>query len=131
MNGWSGPRVAYRVSTLRGQGQIPLLIGKYGLQIEYSAATGDLFADWRIYRHRFPHLEATIERFQRGTARLDDLVTVRRVLGAWARRYAAGEKQKRLAFILEHHSNKASERYVRKAYEKLRSWGIDPLERKD
>ncbi len=126
MNGWSGPRVAHRAGAIRRQGQIPLLIGKYGLQIEHTAATGDLFADWRIYRHRFPHLEAAVERFQRGTVRFDDLVTVSRVLGAWARRYAAGEQQKRLAFNLEH-SNKASERYVRKAYRILVRGGIDPL----
>ncbi len=128
MNGWRSSKAAYRVRRLHRQGEIPGLIERYGLEVEYDPATGSLFADWRVYRHRFPYLAAAVERFRSGSLRPgpDDLSTVRRLLGAWAARYAANPEMKQLAFRLNH-ALKASEGYVRKACEQLKSWGIEPL----
>jgi hypothetical protein len=127
MCGRSGPQMAHRVGWLYRQGQIPDLIGKYGLEIAYDPATGELFADWRLYRHRFPWLDTAVQNFQRRCPKSgDQLHAVWMLLGWWATRYAADKEQQQMAFNLSS-ANNASITYVQNAYRQLRCWGIDPL----
>jgi hypothetical protein len=61
---WPAHRVRSRLMALHRTGQIPFLIGKYGLEgVQYRQEDGYLLADWRMYRGRFPTLARAMDRF--------------------------------------------------------------------
>jgi hypothetical protein len=85
MTSWPDKRVLYRLSILRRDGAIEEVIKKYGLHVRYNAQTGDLFADWKEYKGRFPRLALAMEHFEkRQTLRPPELLIVRSVLLKWA-----------------------------------------------
>lgn len=61
MMNWQGKRVAYYLHTYRVQGKIPQIIKEHGLKVYYDAKTGKTFADWKVYRDRFPCLARLME----------------------------------------------------------------------
>jgi hypothetical protein len=53
--------------TLHRTGQIPFLIGKYGLEgVQYYPEDGGLLVDWRLRRKRFPTLARAMDCFTAG-----------------------------------------------------------------
>jgi hypothetical protein len=59
---------------------MPGLIERWGLAVEYDAVRQLVFADWRLYAHRFPGLETAMTRFDAGTATAAEMILVRGVL---------------------------------------------------
>ncbi|KKN73379.1 hypothetical protein LCGC14_0400820 [marine sediment metagenome] len=57
-------RLQYRMKCLESAGEIPWLIGKFGLEIEYDPQAGTLHADWRAYPEQFPQLFRTMSRME-------------------------------------------------------------------
>lgn len=136
VGGWTGDiagrmklspaRVRHRRNVLHQTGRMGPLIQQYGLKVNYRPETGQLLADWRGYRHRFPGLAAAVARFKRGQPRAADLKVVTGLLQTWADWYAVNEAQRQLAYNLAHAAN-ATEAYLRRVYQELCAWGIDPL----
>ena len=56
----------YRLRILRREGLIPRIIEKYGLQVEYDADRGTLWADWQEHRERFPAVAEAMDGFLAG-----------------------------------------------------------------
>jgi hypothetical protein len=75
-----------RLAMLHRRGQIPLLLGKYGIEgVLYRREDGRLLADWRKHRERFPALARAMDLFAAGR-RLSPAQAecVRGVVWAWA-----------------------------------------------
>jgi len=91
---WPSHRVRPRLVTLHSTGQIPFLIGKYGLEgVRYRREDGRLLAGWDLHRERFPILARAMDRFaageflRQGSGQALSLLQaecVRGVLWAWA-----------------------------------------------
>ena len=59
-------RLDYRVSTLKREGSIPILIDKYELPVQFDPGAGTLYADWRQLGERFPQLHRVMSRADAG-----------------------------------------------------------------
>lgn len=64
--GWKEKRVDYVFKRLRREGRIPRIIKEHGLKVFYDKKSGEVFADWRMYRHRFPRLAKFMKLARRG-----------------------------------------------------------------
>lgn len=54
---WPIKRLDYRLAVLHRQNNIPDLIGKYGLEIDYDQLTGEMSAEWGRYGYMFPRVK--------------------------------------------------------------------------
>jgi hypothetical protein len=151
---WPPQRVGPRLMTLHRIGQIPFLIGKYGLEgVQYRPEDGALLVDWRLHRKRFPTLARAMDRFAAGvshrpfdrvhnersrTAQIRqaegkplspvEAECVRGVLWIWAR-FHLGHKHP-LVRRLQVHVGRGRKRFparLQTLYQELRTIGIDPL----
>lgn len=128
LTGMNDGTISYRLSQLRTSGAISGLIERAGLDVQYRAEDGALFADWQAHRRRFPGLARALDRF--GAARLAcaskplseiDLVYVRGVYAAWARWHDHADLAR--AFAL----GGSGVRALACRAAELRALGVDPL----
>jgi hypothetical protein len=121
--------VSYRLHDLcAAPAQVSRIAHAHGLQDLQINTAGQLFADWRLYRQRFPAVARALNRFAAGQrVRAADLLYVRGVLWAWAMWHATTDEQQRFAYNLAFAGNATHGRLVA-ALSELRSWGIDPLD---
>ena len=61
MMGWKEKRVEFLFARLRRKGQIPKILKERKLAVFYDKASGQVFADWRKHKKRFPHLARTMK----------------------------------------------------------------------
>lgn len=122
---WPQSRVWYRLGLLEEQERIAPLLASSGMAVQYNAATGILFADWRNYRARFPRLTNAITRFVHGQAAKADLPYVAYTLTAWAQWHAQDAAQAHTAYCIRQGMLSAS--MLARYHAELQSWGIEPL----
>jgi hypothetical protein len=133
--GCSWPVLARSWSTGRGQAgfrlkylgsRIPALTGKYGLRVHFDDQ-GQMLADWKHYRSRFPTVARAMDRFGRRAGLSPAAVhIVRSVLATWMGWHAANPQQSKLAATLRHAANiLPATLYL--LYRQMREWGVDPL----
>jgi hypothetical protein len=103
-----GQTVFNRLESLREWGDIDGIIAKYELGIQ-RGENGELLADWREHRERFPRLARVMENFEaylrgeyaylrRGAnRRIEGMAEVAGVLRAWSAFQAQTEEQRDLA----------------------------------
>lgn len=117
-------RVHFRYVALGKKERIAGLI--QGEQMAYDPDKGQLFADWRQHRERFPRLVRAVERFRAGRMKRDDVRLVMGVLACWAGWYAQTSEQRERAkqlALLTVRTRQGLER----VYREIQAWGIDPL----
>jgi len=122
MMGWTDKRVLYRLSILRRARRIAGLVRKYHLRVQYLPRTGELFADWKDYRDRFPRLARAMEKLVTGQLNQVERSIARSVLARWARRSGRQEIDRSLRG-----GHGISQARLRQAYHRLRAAGVDPL----
>ncbi len=66
MMNWGTAMVSYRLAILKRRKRVRPLIRRYGLKVEFNPRTGNLFADWKHYRKRFPRLARAMDHLRRG-----------------------------------------------------------------
>lgn len=118
--------VDYRLRALRQRGRLPWLIKAHQLPVKVDGA-GNVWADWREHRDRFPRLARAMRYFKAGqTLAHAELTIVARVLYTWCRFGARSQTQRALAGGFLHMSRQTTE-HVRRRYERMKVIGIDPL----
>ena len=130
---WPHHRVGARLTALHRAGQIPLIIGKYGLGgVQYRREDGRLLADWSLYRGRFPTLARAMDRFAAGE-RLSSVQAecVRGVLWAWAVFHLGGRHPlTRRLQVAGGRGGTLSLPRLQALYRELLAAGVDPLAEK-
>jgi len=120
------------------EGKAPEIIERFGLDVDYQ--DGKLWADWRLHRRRFPGLDRAMRRFDEFIHGHDypdhyyrrhrsiplELYYVRGVLASFAVWFASNDAERRLARKFGHGSQ-ITPKALRRNYEILKSWGLDPL----
>jgi hypothetical protein len=113
---WAPKSVDYRLRSLHRLGRIPGIIARQGLDVAYRPEDGSLFADWRLYRQRFPFLVKAMDEFETylrtGASSYPvsflpglthpGLLIVRSILQNWIAWHAQGDSQAYLAFRLRY-----------------------------
>lgn len=133
----SSQMVSYRLRELCADPAEALRLAQaHGIDLRITSA-GQLFADWRLYRRRFPAVARALDRFAFATAGAastdpaaemagQDLLYVRGVLWAWAMWHATTDEQRRFAENLTYASHATYRRLVA-ALSELRTWGLEPI----
>lgn len=122
MMGWTDKRALYRLSILQRDRRVAGLIRKHRLQVRYISRTGELFADWKDYRDRFPRLAQAMEKLVTGRLDRVEMSLVRGVLVKWA--VWSGRQDIACSLRGGHGISQAR---LRRAYHRLRAAGVDPL----
>ncbi len=126
---WPSHRVRPPLVTLHRTGQIPLLVGKYGLEgVRYRREDGRLLAGWDLHRERFPTLARAMDRFAAGES-LSPLQAecVRGVLWAWAAFYlGSGHSLARRLQVSGGRGRGLFPARLQALYRELRAAGVDP-----
>lgn len=113
-----------RLVELRKKDAIAPLIADYHLQVQVQEG-GCVWADWRMYKHRFPRLERTVRRFLAGeTLNRRDLNYVRGIMWSWARWFVPDEPLTGLIMI----GGTITRARLWDYYQQLKQMGIDPFE---
>lgn len=123
----SAQTVSFRLRTLCADpAAVTRLTRTHGIDLQINAE-GQLFADWRLHRRRFPAVARALDRFAAGT-RLNkaERLYVRGVLWSWATCHATTAEQRRFAELLTYASHATPARLAA-ALAELRSWGMEPL----
>lgn len=141
--GLSGPAIAalthlpsgtvyFRLQTLQADpAAVASTAQRHGLAL-IVRTDGQLFADWRLHRRRFPAVARAMDRFAASltdpAVRLTpaELNHARGVLWSWANWRAATDAQRDLAARLTY-AGKTTPARLRAALAQMRAWGIDPL----
>jgi hypothetical protein len=111
---WDYKRVDFRLRSLHRRGRIAGIIARQRLDIAYRPTDGSLFADWRLYRRRFPFLVKAMDEFETylrtGASSYpisflpgqthSGLLVVRSVLHTWIAWHAQEDSRRDLAFRL-------------------------------
>lgn len=85
MCGWDTSTVSYRLATLKREKRIWRLIRQHSLKAVYNARTGELYADWKCYRGRFPRLARAMDHLQHGNSMSTrEVLYARSILLKWA-----------------------------------------------
>jgi hypothetical protein len=127
----SGRKVEQHFYALHHRGEVRELIDKYGLKITYDEEKMTLWADWRLYRDRFPYIEKLARKFVKGEAlSTQQTLIIRRVVAAWAFYYISTEEQKKMVIPLT--GNRLSRHRLDQVYLQIcLNWVDDPLEIQD
>ena len=123
-------QVSARLTMLHRRGEIPWLIGKYGLEgVQYRPESGRLLAKWWLYRDRFPTLAQAMDRFAAGeTLSPVQATCVRGVLWTWAAfRLGRTHPLTRRLLTTGQGRGKLSPSRLPMLYRELRGLGVDPL----
>lgn len=115
MCGWKTGAVSYRLAALRREKRISPLIRKHGLKVEVNARTGELFADWKCYRSRFPRLARAMDHLKRGDSMNKQAVLYARSILLKRARWNGDDN---LVHALV--GGQLSERRLRKAYDSMK-----------
>jgi hypothetical protein len=122
-------QVRLRLATLHRRGQIPFLLGKYGIEGVLYRENGRLLADWREHRGRFPALARAMDLFAAGR-RLSPAQAerVRGVLWAWAAFYLGDRHPLARRLQCPHSRSKTvPQERLQALYLELQRAGVDPL----
>jgi hypothetical protein len=134
LSGWEAKRIDHRVRTLCRSGQAASIIADQDLPI--AGAHGVVWADWRLFRRRFPSVARAMDRFARYLAGnltypvrhkngpiQSELLLVRGVLGSWADYFCPDDVdfRRRCRFGM------ATPAALARKYAELQARDIDPL----
>ena len=64
MMGWKEKRVEFLFARLRRKGQIPGIVKRNKLAVFYDRSSGQVLADWRTHKKRFPHLARSMKTWE-------------------------------------------------------------------
>ncbi len=118
----------FRLKALHRRGQLRPLAKELGIELRRIDGDWFPFADWRLYKHRFPALTRAAFKF-RDARRLSgqERLLIKRVLYWWASHFAKTPAQRKTALGWKFAGRNCSEEALRKRYAVLLSWGINPF----
>lgn len=114
-----------RYQVLRKGNRVAPLIERYQLPVQFDAATGRAYADWRQWPGRFPCIEKAVERFLGGaTLTSEEARLLLGIMEAWLNWHATTEAQREEARRLQYKTRIRTES-VRRVYEALGQLGFE------
>ena len=117
-----------KLRSMQADKKLRPLARQLGIEVRRRNGEIRLFADWRMYKHRFPSIARAAGKFLAGRklGRSEKLL-VRRQLFLWGWFFARTNLQMRFAERFKYAGARLTLRTMREFYDQLRAWGIDPF----
>lgn len=113
-----------RVNLLWKRRAVEVIVQRHGLAIQVDPAERRLYADWRLWRGRFPILDRAVERFTTGAELTEtEARLLLGVMSSWLAWHATTDEQRAEARRLQFRVRTRTDS-VRRTYEQLAQWGF-------